>query len=163
GLFMLPFAVGNFLGPVMLGHFFDTQGRRRMIAGTFALSAVILVITGWLFSRGALTTFSQTTLWTVMFFFASPAASSAYLTVSEIFPLEMRALAIAIFYSAGTAVGGIVAPWFFGRLMDTGLRVQLWHGYLVAAALMLGAAIVELVFGVAAERMSLEDIAAPLS
>ena len=97
GLFMLPFAVGNFLGPLMLGHFFDTLGRRRMIAGTFAISGAILILTGWLFSHDALTTSSQTALWTVMFFFASPAASSAYLTVSEIFPLEVRALAIAVF------------------------------------------------------------------
>ena len=163
GMFMLPFAVGNFLGPVMLGHLFDTLGRRRMIAGTFALSAAILVIAGWLFSRGALTTFSQTTLWTVMFFFASPAASSAYLTVSEIFPLEIRALAIATFFSAGTAAGGIAAPWFFGRLIDTGSRTALFYGYLVAAGLMVIAAIVEVVLGVDAERTSLEEIAPPLS
>jgi MFS family permease len=163
GMFMLPFAVGNFLGPVMLGHLFDTLGRRRMIAGTFALSAAILVITGWLFSCGALTTFSQTALWTVMFFFASPAASSAYLTVSEIFPLEIRALAIATFFSAGTAAGGIAAPWFFGRLIDTGSRTALFYGYLVAAGLMVIAAIVEVVLGVDAERTSLEEIAPPLS
>jgi MFS family permease len=163
GLFMLPFAVGNFLGPVMLGHFFDSQGRRRMIAGTFALSAAILVITGWLFSRGALTTFSQTTLWTVMFFFASPAASSAYLTVSEIFPLEVRALAIATFFSAGTAAGGIAAPWFFGSLIDTGSRTALFYGYLVAASLMMFAAVVEIILGVDAEGASLEQIAPRLS
>jgi MFS family permease len=163
GLYMLPFALGNFLGPIALGHFFDTIGRRQMISATFAISGLLLILTGYLFTQNALSTVGQTALWTVMFFFASPAASSAYLTVSEIFPLEMRALAIAIFYSTGTAVGGIVAPWFFGRLIDTGLRVELWHGYLVAAALMLGAAVVELVFGVAAEQMSLEDIAAPLS
>jgi MFS family permease len=163
GLYMLPFALGNFLGPVALGHFFDTIGRRQMISATFAISGLLLILTGYLFQQNALSTVGQTAMWTVMFFFASPAASSAYLTVSEIFPLEMRALAIAIFYSAGTAVGGIIAPWFFGRLIDTGSRVELWHGYLVAAALMLGAAVVELVFGVAAEQMSLEDIAAPLS
>jgi MFS family permease len=163
GMFMLPFAIGNFLGPVMLGHLFDTLGRRLMIAGTFALSAAILVITGWLFSRGALTTFSQTTLWTVMFFFASPAASSAYLTVSEIFPLEIRALAIATFFSAGTAAGGIAAPWFFGRLIDSGSRSALFYGYVVAAGLMVTAAIVEIVLGVDAERASLEQIAPPLS
>jgi MFS family permease len=98
-----------------------------------------------------------------MFFFASPAASSAYLTVSEIFPLEMRALAIAVFYSAGTAVGGVVAPWFFGRLIDSNSRIELFWGYLVAAALMLMAAVVEATLGVAAERTSLEKIAAPLS
>jgi MFS family permease len=163
GLYLLPFAAGNFLGPLMLGHLFDTLGRRRMIAGTFAISAAILIVTGWLFSRDALTTFSQVTLWTVMFFFASPAASSAYLTVSEIFPLEMRALAIAVFYAAGTAVGGIGAPWLFGRLIDTGSRVALFEGYLLAAGLMIAAAIVEIICGVDAELASLEEIAPPLS
>jgi MFS family permease len=163
GLYMLPFAAGNFLGPLLLGHLFDTLGRRRMIAGTFAISAAILIVTGWLFSRDVLTTFSQVTLWTVMFFFASAAASSAYLTVSEIFPVELRALAIAVFYAAGTAVGGIGAPWFFGRLIDTGSRVALFEGYLLAAGLMIVAAIVEIIWGVDAERASLEEIAMPLS
>jgi MFS family permease len=163
GLYMLPFAIGNFLGPLMLGHLFDTIGRRRMIAGTFTISAFILIVTGWLFSQNALTVFTQTGLWTVMFFFASPAASSAYLTVSEIFPLEVRALAIAIFYSAGTAVGGIGAPWLFGRLIDSGSRLALFDGYLLAAALMLAAAVVEVILGVDAERSSLEEIAQPLS
>jgi MFS family permease len=163
GLYMLPFALGNFLGPIALGHFFDTIGRRQMIAATFAISGLLLFLTGYLFAQNALSSTSQTALWTVMFFFASPAASSAYLTVSEIFPLEMRALAIAIFYSAGTAVGGIIAPWYFGRLIDTGLRVELWHGYIVAGALMLGAAVIEVIFGIAAEQKSLEDIAEPLS
>jgi MFS family permease len=163
GLYLLPFAAGNFLGPLLLGRLFDTIGRRRMIAGTFAISAAILIVTGLLFSRDALTTFSQTTLWTVMFFFASPAASSAYLTVSEIFPLEVRALAIAVVYSAGTAVGGIGAPWLFGRLIDTGSRAALFDGYLLAAGLMLAAAIVEITLGVDAERASLEEIAMPLS
>ncbi|HJU11760.1 MAG TPA: MFS transporter, partial [Candidatus Binataceae bacterium] len=106
---------------------------------------------------------SQTALWSLMFFFASSAASSAYLTVSEIFPLEIRALAIAIFYSIGTAIGGIVAPWFFGLLIDTGERMALYVGYLIAAVLMLCAAGVELRFGIAAEGMSLEHIAKPLS
>jgi len=163
GLYLLPFALGNFLGPVALGHFFDTIGRRQMISTTFALAAMLLIVTGWLFARGTLTATTQAILWSVMFFFASPAASSAYLTVSEIFPLEMRALAIAIFYSAGTAVGGVVAPWFFGRLIDSQSRTALLWGYLVAAALMLLAATVEAIFGVAAERTSLEKIAAPLS
>ena len=160
---MLPFAAGNFLGPLLLGHLFDTIGRRRMISGTFTIAAVILILTGWLFSRDQLTIFSQTALWTVMFFFASPAASSAYLTVSEIFPLETRALAIAVFYSAGTAVGGIGAPWLFGRLIDTGSRAALFEGYLLAAGLMLAAAIVEITLGVNSERTSLEEIAPPLS
>ncbi len=163
GLYMLPFALGNFLGPLALGHFFDTIGRRQMITATYAISGLLLILTGYLFTHNALSTMGQTVLWTAMFFFASPAASSAYLTVSEIFPLEIRALAIAIFYSAGTAVGGIVAPWFFGHLIDSGSRDQLWLGYVVAAALMLAAAGVEMVFGVAAEQLSLEKIADPLS
>jgi MFS family permease len=163
GLYLMPFALANFLGPISLGLFFDTVGRRPMIASTFTTAAVILVMTGYLFERGALSAATQTALWSVMFFFASSAASSAYLTVSEIFPLEIRALAIAIFYSVGTAVGGIVAPWFFGLLIDTGARGALYIGYLIAAALMLCAAAVELWFGIAAERMSLEQIAKPLS
>ncbi|MGH7931903.1 MAG: MFS transporter [Candidatus Binataceae bacterium] len=163
GLYLLPFALGNFLGPLVLGHWFDTIGRRPMIAGTFIVSALLLAMTGWLFAQGMLSAFSQTVLWTVMFFFASPAASSAYLTVSEIFPLEVRALAIAIFYSLGTSIGGIMAPWFFGKLIDTGSRTALMYGYLVAAALMLAAAAVEIFLGVAAEGTSLEEIAAPLS
>jgi len=163
GLYLMPFALANFLGPMSLGHFFDTVGRRPMIAATFAIAALTLIVTGYLFQRGALSAATQTVLWSLMFFFASSAASSAYLTVSEIFPLEIRAIAIAIFYSMGTAVGGIVAPWFFGFLIDTGSRGALYLGYLIAAGLMLIAAGVELWFGIAAERMSLEHIARPLS
>jgi MFS family permease len=163
GLYLMPFALANFLGPMSLGHFFDTVGRRPMIAATFTISALTLIVTGYFFQHGALSAATQTALWSLMFFFASSAASSAYLTVSEIFPLEIRALAIAIFYSLGTAVGGIVAPWFFGLLIDTGSRATLYFGYLVAAGLMLCAAGVELRFGIAAERMSLEHIAKPLS
>jgi MFS family permease len=163
GLYLIPFAISNFLGPLVLGHFFDTVGRRPMIAGTFTVAAMTLIVTGYLFERGWLTAATQTALWSLMFFFASSAASSAYLTVSEIFPLEIRALAIAIFFSMGTAVGGIVAPWFFGFLIDSGSRQALYFGYLIAAALMLFAAGVELTFGIAAERMSLENIAKPLS
>ncbi|HUY18321.1 MAG TPA: MFS transporter [Candidatus Binataceae bacterium] len=163
GLYLLPFALGNFLGPIVLGPLFDIVGRRQMIAFCYALSALILVLTGWLFAHGMLSSTSQTTLWTVMFFFASPAASSAYLTVSEIFPLEIRALTIAIFFSVGTAVGGIAAPWLFGRLIDSGTRIDLLYGYVLAGALMLIAALTEVKFGVAAERKGLEEIAAPLS
>ena len=163
GFYMLPFAISNFLGPLLLGRFFDTIGRRQMIAGTYAASAAVLAITGWMFLHGMLSSFEQASLWTLMFFFASPAASSAYLTVSEIFPLEIRALAIAVFYSAGTAVGGIIAPWFFGMLIDSGSREALFGGYMIAVALMLTAAIVEAVLGVSAERKSLEQIATPLS
>ncbi len=163
GMFLLPFALCNFLGPVSLGHFFDTVGRRRMISATYAIAAIILLVNGWLFVRGDLSATTQTILWSAMFFFASPAASSAYLTVSETFPLEMRALAIAVFYSIGTGIGGVVAPWFFGRLIDSRSRTDLLYGYLVAAGLMLLAAATEATLGVAAEGVSLEKIAAPLS
>ncbi len=163
GLYLLPFAISNFIGPLVLGRFFDTIGRRQMICVTYALSAAVLALTGWLFMRNMLTSLTLASLWTILFFFASPAASAAYLTVSEVFPLEIRALAIAVFYSAGTAVGGIVAPWFFGRLIDTGSRGALFAGYLTAVALMLAAAIVELAYGISAERKSLEEVAAPLS
>lgn len=163
GFYLFPFALSNFLGPVVIGPLFDTIGRRQMIAGTFAVSASLLVLTGWLFLHGQLSAFDQVALWTAIFFFASPAASSAYLTVSEVFPLEIRALAIAIFYSAGTAFGGIVAPWFFGALIDSGSRAMLSFGYSVAATLMFAAAVLEIILGVAAEQVSLEQIAAPLS
>jgi len=163
GLYLLPFALSNFLGPIVLGPFFDTIGRRPMIAGTFAATGCLLILTGYLFTQGALSARSLTVLWAAVFFFASPAASSAYLTVSEIFPLEMRALAIAIFYSVGTATGGIAAPWYFGRLIDTGSRAALMQGYMLAAGLTIGAAVAELVLGVAAEGASLEAIAEPLS
>jgi MFS family permease len=163
GMYLLPFAVGNFLGPLILGHLFDTIGRREMISGTYTVSALLLVLTGYLFTRNDLSGTSQTILWTVIFFFASPAASSAYLTVSEIFPLEIRALAIALFFSIGTGAGGIVAPWLFGVLIESGSRIEVLYGYLVAGALMLAAAVVVVAYGVKAERMSLERVAQPLS
>jgi len=163
GLYLLPFAISNFLGVVVLGHFFDTIGRKQMIAATYTISAAILIVTGLLFAQGHLTVVTQTALWTLIFFIASPAASSAYLTVSEIFPLETRALAIAFFFSLGTGAGGIIAPWLFGTLIGTGSAWAVFYGYLAAALLMLAAAIIEMVFGIAAERQSLEKIAAPLS
>ncbi len=163
GLYLLPFAIGNFIGVLALGPFFDTIGRRQMIAGTFIVSALLLIATGWLFAMGQLSVAGQTALWTLIFFVASPAASSAYLTVSELFPLETRALAIAFFFSLGTGAGGIVAPWLFGTLIGTGSAWLLFYGYLAAALLMMVAAVVEILFGVAAERQSLEKIAAPLS
>jgi MFS family permease len=107
--YLLVFAIGNFLGPLVLGHLFDTVGRRPMIAGTYALSGLLLALTAWLFAIGALNATTQTIAWAVIFFIASASASSAYLTVSEVFPLETRALAIAVFYSLGTGVGGIEA------------------------------------------------------
>jgi MFS family permease len=163
GLYLLPFAIGNFFGVLALGPLFDSIGRRQMIAATYAVSALLLVITGWLFALGALTVVAQTALWTVIFFVASPAASSAYLTISEIFPLETRALAIAFFFSIGTAAGGVVAPWLFGTLIGTGSQWNLFYGYVAAAVLMIVAAVIEVVFGIAAERQSLERIAEPLS
>jgi MFS family permease len=163
GLYLLPFAVGNFTGPLILGRFFDTVGRRQMIASTYSASALLRLGTGWLFVHGMLTAYWQTALWTIIFFFASAAASSAYLTVSEIFPLETRALAIALFYSVGTAAGGIAAPWLFGVLIGSGSRLNVFYGYLVGSVLMLTAAGVEVWLGVKAERTSLEAIAAPLS
>ncbi|MDB6064792.1 MAG: transporter, partial [Pedosphaera sp.] len=163
GLYLLPFALGNFLGPLALGRFFDTIGRRKMISGTYALSALLLVITAFLFGHNAISSVVQTVLWTVIFFFASSAASSAYLTVSEIFPLEMRALAIAFFFAIGTAIGGVAAPWLFGDLIGSGSRMNLFYGYLASAGLMMAAAAMEAFFGVKAERQSLENLAAPLS
>ena len=163
GLYLLPFAIGNFLGVMVLGSFFDTIGRKQMIAATYTASAALLVVTGWLFAIDALTVVTLTAMWTAIFFIASPAASSAYLTVSEIFPLETRALAIAFFFSLGTGAGGIIAPWLFGTLIGTGSRWAVFYGYLAAAVLMFAAAVIEIVFGIAAERMSLEKIAEPLS
>jgi MFS family permease len=160
GLYIIPFAIGNLLGPIMLGHLFDNVGRRVMIAGTYALSGVLLLVTGYGFARGWLSAESQTALWCVVFFFASAAASSAYLTVSELFPVDMRGLAIALFYSLGTAVGGLAAPWVFGILIQSGSRENVFVGYVVGAVLMLAAAIVALLFGVAAEGKSLEHLSA---
>jgi MFS family permease len=163
GWYLLPFAIGNFLGPVMLGRFFDTVGRKPMIALTYALSGVLLAVTGYLFAIGALSATGQTIAWTVIFFFASAAASSAYLTVSETFPLEIRALAIAFFYAVGTGVGGVVGPGLFGMLIETGSRISLALGYLLGAVFMLAASVIAARFGVAAERKPLEAVARPLS
>jgi MFS family permease len=163
GWYLLPFAAGNFLGPLLLGRLFDTIGRRPMIATTYLLSGLLLALTGALFAVGVLSATVQTVAWTVIFFFASAAASSAYLTVSETFPLEIRALAIAFFYAVGTGIGGIGAPWLFGVLIDTGSRVSLFGGYLLGAALMLAAGLIAARYGVAAERKPLEAVATPLS
>jgi len=163
GLYLLPFALGNFLGPVLLGHWFDTIGRKPMIAATYSISAVLLAITGWLFAREYLSATSQTALWTVIFFFASAASSSAYLTVSEIFPVEMRGMAIALYYAVGTTIGGTLAPYFFGRLIESGSRMNLYYGYLFAAGLLVVAVVTTILYGVKAEGASLESIASPLS
>jgi len=163
GLYVLPLALGNYCGPLFLGHFFDSLGRRIMIAGTFGLSGVLLVVTGALFATGALTATTQTIAWVLIFFFASTAASSAYLTASEIFPLESRALAIALFYAAGTAIGGSLSPLLFGWLIETGQPINVSIGYTIAAALLLIAAFTEWRIGIDAEGKSLESIARPLS
>jgi MFS family permease len=163
GLFMLPFAVGNFLGPLALGRLFDTIGRRIMITATYGLSGVLMALTGWMFAMGWLDAVQQTLAWTVIFFVASAAASSAYLTVGESFPLEVRAIAIALFYAFGTGVGGVAGPALFGALIDTGSRVSIFYGYLLGGVLMVIAAIVAAFLAANAERRSLEDVAPPLS
>ena len=162
GTYILPLALGNLMGPLLLGHFFDTIGRRRMIAGTYGVSGVLMAATGWAFHAGVLDAWTQTACWVGVFFVASAAASAAYLTASEIFPLEIRALAIAMFYALGTLVGGVGAPWLFGRLIDAGVYTVAW-GYEGAAVLMLVAAGVEVWLGIDAEGKSLEEIALPLS
>ena len=163
GWYILPFAAGNFLGPVLLGRLFDTAGRRPMIAFTYIVSGLLLAGTGFLFARDAITAQTQTLCWMLIFFFASAAASSAYLTVSETFPLEIRALAIAFFYAVGTGVGGIIGPWLFGVLIDTGSRESVFAGYLLGAALMIAGGVVAWRWGVAAERKPLEAVARPLT
>jgi MFS family permease len=163
GWYILPFAAGNFLGPVLLGRLFDTLGRRRMIAFTYATSGILLAAVGYLFMRDALSATTQTIGWTVIFFFASSAASSAYLTVSETFPLEIRALAIAIFYAIGTGIGGIVGPLFFGVLIQSGSRDSVFVGYLAGSLLMILAALIAGRWAVAAERKPLERVAPPLA
>jgi MFS family permease len=163
GWYLLPFAAGNFLGPVVLGRLFDTLGRRAMITLTYGVSGVLLALTGYLFMIGVLSAASQTIAWMVIFFFASPAASSAYLTVSETFPLEVRALAIALFYSIGTGIGGVAGPALFGALIDTGSRASVFAGYLLGSGLMVVAAAIAWRYCIAAERRSLESIARPLA
>ncbi len=163
GWYILPFAAGNFLGPLLLGRLFDTLGRRTMITLTYGVSGVLLAISGYLFSIGALSAQGQTIAWMVIFFFASPAASAAYLTVSETFPLEVRALAIALFYAIGTGIGGVIGPALFGVLIDTGSRNSVFAGYLLGSALMIVAAFVAWRYAVAAERKSLESVARPLA
>ena len=163
GWYLLPFAAGNFLGPLLLGRLFDTLGRRIMIAATYGISGVLLAISGYFFTIGALDAQSQTLAWMVIFFFASAAASSAYLTVSETFPLEIRALAIALFYSVGTAIGGVFGPALFGMLIDSGSRGSVYAGYLFGSALMIVAAVIGWRYGLAAERKSLETVARPLA
>jgi MFS family permease len=162
GGYVVPFALGNFLGPLVLGHAFDRVGRRFMITTTYGVTALLLLLTGIVFRKGLLTAETHTALWSVGFFFGSAAASSAYLTVSEVFPLELRARAIAFFYALGTGAGGLLAPTLFGVLIQSGSRSSLFAGYALAAALMAAAALVAWKFAVNAERRALEDVASPL-
>jgi MFS family permease len=162
-LYLIPFAIGNFLGPALLGPLFDTLGRRKMIAGTKILAGVLLTISGYLFTVGALNALTQTVCWMIVFFFASAGASAAYLTASEIFPMETRALAIAFFFAIGTAVGGISGPLVFGNLIETARAADVFIGYLIGSALMIAGGLVEAFIGVDAEGKSLEAIARPLT
>lgn len=163
GLFILPFAIGNFLGPLVLGRLFDTIGRRIMITATYGMSGLLIAMTGWMFAAGWLDAQQQTLAWTIIFFVASAAASSAYLTVGESFPLEVRAIAIALFYAFGTGIGGVVGPALFGVLIDTGSRMSIFYGYLLGGIMMLGAAVVAAFLAHDAERRPLEEVAPPLS
>ena len=162
GLFIVPFAIGNVLGPLLLGPLFDRWGRRRMITATYALSGLALAAAGAAFLAGVLDAVTQTLAWSAVFFLASAAASSAYLTVSEVFPLEMRALAISLFYAVGTGIGGFAAPALFGMLVDSGSRANVFAGYLFGAVLVLVAAAIAWRHAVDAERKPLEEIAPPL-
>lgn len=161
GYYVLPFALGNFLGPLLLGRFFDSVGRKIMISSTYAIAGCLLALTGYLFLQGAFTSISQTMAWSAIFFFASAGASAAYLTVSEIFPMEIRAMAIAVFFVVAQGAG-ILAPWLYGKMIETSAE-SIFYGYLLGAGLMIVGAIVEVFLGINAEGKSLESIAAPLS
>jgi len=161
GFYILPFALGNFLGPLLLGRYFDTVGRKPMISCTYGLAGCLLAVTGYLFWQGMFTAVTQTLAWSAIFFFASAGASAAYLTVSEIFPLEIRAMAIASFFVVAQGAG-IVAPWLYGKLIESSAE-SVFYGYLLGAGLMVAGAVVELWLGVKAEGRPLESIATPLS
>ncbi len=164
GLYLIPFAVGNFLGPLLLGRFFDTVGRKPMISMSYIVSGALLIVVGYLFTTDVLTTVTLTASWVVVFFFASAGASAGYLTVSETFPMEIRAMAIAFFYSIATGIGGIIGPLLFGSLIGTGnSRSAVYVGYLIGAGLMIFGGVTELLIGVKAEQQGLESIAKPLS
>ena len=161
--YFFPFAIGNLAGPLILGHLFDTWGRRKMIFLTYGGSGAILVVSGFLFQANVLTALTQTIIWCVAFFFASAGASSAYLTVSELFPLEIRSQVISYFFSIGQIFGAI-APLLFGILIgDASDRGPLTIGYIGAGAVMALGGVVAFIFGVNAERQSLEDVTGPLS
>ena len=161
--YLVAFAVGNLIGPIVLGPLFDTVGRKPMIAGTYILSGVLLLITGYLFKQHQLNATTLTISWSVVFFLASAGASAAYLTVSEIFPIQTRALAIAVFYAICTGIGGIIGPQLFGRLVPNGNASDVFIALAIGAILMIIGGVVEIFFGVKAERRGLESIAKPLT
>ncbi|MFE2301019.1 MFS transporter [Streptomyces sp. NPDC059445] len=163
GYYFAVIAAGNLLGPLLLGKLFDTLGRRVMISSTYLLSGLLLFVTAWLFDQGALNAVTMTACWCVVLFFASAGASSAYLTVSEVFPMETRAMAIAFFYAIGTAAGGISGPLVFADLTKSGVVADTVIAFQIGASLMCAAGLVAVFIAVKAERRSLEDIAAPLS
>jgi MFS family permease len=161
--YIVPFAVGNFLGPLVLGPLFDRVGRRVMLTLCWCVSGGVLLVTSILFVDKSLSAVSLTVLWCVIFFFASAAASAAYLTVSEVFPLEIRAMAIAFFYAVGTGVGGIIGPALFGKLIGSKSFTEAMVGFLIAAVWLLVAGVVSFFLAVDAEQKPLEDVAEPLS
>jgi MFS family permease len=162
GYYIFPFALGNFLGPLVLGRLFDTIGRRKMIAATYTVAGLGLIATGYAFASGAVGPIGLSLCWSAIFFVASAAASSAYLTVSEIFPVEMRAISISLFYAIGTALGGFIGPPLYGALIESGSRQALFAAYAFAGVLMCLAAGVAAWLGVDAERKSLEEVCPPL-
>jgi MFS family permease len=163
GYYIVPFAIGNFLGPLLLGPLFDRVGRRAMLTVTWLASGSLLTLTAILFQSGALSAYTLTLLWSVVFFFASAAASAAYLTVSEVFPLEIRAMAIAFFYAVGTGVGGIIGPALFGKLIGSKSTTETMIGFLIAAGWLLAAGVTAFFLAVDAEQKPLEEVAEPLS
>jgi MFS family permease len=162
-VYIIPFAFGNLLGPLLLGRLFDSVGRKPMITLCYVASGVLLIGTGLLFNAGALSATTLTACWVVVFFFASAGASAAYLTGSEIFPMETRAMALAFFYAVGTGIGGVTGPLLFGKLVETEKEVNVFYGYLLGAALMIAAGIAEWFIGVEAAGKSLEEVAKPLT
>lgn len=163
GYYFAVIAVGNFFGPLLLGHLFDSVGRKPMIAGCYIGSGALLFGTAYLFDQGSLSAGTMTACWTAVLFLASAGASAAYLTVSEIFPLETRALCIAFFYAIGTAIGGISGPLLFNGLVSSGKPSDTTLAFCIGAGLMVAAGLVEAAIGVKAERRSLESLASPLS
>jgi MFS family permease len=162
-LYGLAFSIGNLIGPLVLGPLFDTVGRKKMIAGTYIISGVLLALSGWLFYHNDLDAVSQTFVWVVIFFFASAGASAAYLTVSETWPIEIRAEAIAVFFAIAQIFGAL-GPLFYGALIGDGSdRTGLYIGYLVGALIMIAGGLVEVAFGVNAEGKSLETVTKPLT